>query len=117
MEGENVKMIRPGKGYEINYMKPCITDRKKILAEASLHVGKLGAGELCRLLEAGFENVKCSPKLRAARFNLGGKTVMVFGAKGEKKGWISMNVRLARDGKDVVKTVEKVAEVLRAHKI
>ncbi|MFQ6087082.1 MAG: (Fe-S)-binding protein, partial [Candidatus Bathyarchaeia archaeon] len=101
----------------ITYIHPCITEARKVAAEARLTSGPEGAPDLkygfydplqlCAILSITefFQHVKCSPSLGIGRVNVDDKTVLIY-----KDGRI--NVRKARDKEDAVRTIRRVSRSL-----
>jgi ArsR family metal-binding transcriptional regulator len=63
---------------EIRLSRPCVEDSTRYIAEC--HIGKkLVMEKLCEVLEEkGVRELKCSMKLGVARFDLEGRSVMIY---------------------------------------
>ncbi|MFH1445356.1 MAG: hypothetical protein ABIF08_02650 [Nanoarchaeota archaeon] len=103
-EGES--LLIKSKDYEISFIKPCATTRKKILAEVMLKHG-FKPRALCELISKSkiAKYAKCSEDLGVARIEWEGKTIIVF-ASGE------VSIRRADDKKDAIKTANFIKDIL-----
>jgi len=92
--------------YDINFIKPCVSDRKKFLAEVKLK-RKFAPKTLCEILEKSrlAKYTKCSEDLGIARISLGQKNIIIF-ASGE------ISIRKANDKKDAIDTANFIKSVL-----
>ncbi|MBU1135205.1 MAG: hypothetical protein KKG13_01660 [Nanoarchaeota archaeon] len=104
MNGES--LLVKTKDYELNFIKPCITERKKVLAEVKLRRG-FKPEVLCDIMSKSklAKHTKCSEDLGIARIEWEGKTILVF-ASGE------INIRRADDKEDALKTANFIKDIL-----
>lgn len=104
MEGES--LLIKSKDFELNFIKPCITERKKVLAEVKLRRG-FRPEVLCEIMSKSklAKYTKCSEDLGIARIEWKGKTILVF-ASGE------INIRRAEDKKDALETANFIKDIL-----
>jgi ArsR family metal-binding transcriptional regulator len=63
---------------DIRLSRPCIEDPSRYIAEC--HIGKkVDIGKLCDILRStGAKELKCSVRLGVARFELEGRSVMIY---------------------------------------
>jgi len=105
MKGEESLLVK-SRDYEISFIKPCTSSRKRLLAEVRLRRG-FSPRDLCMILEKARigGTVKCSEDLGVARIEWKGKTVMVF-ASGE------VSIRRAENKKDAIETANFIKDIL-----
>ncbi len=103
--GEEIEVKTPE--YRINFIRPCLTDRKKKMADAKLLGMGIDPKDMVELLMncRQFDNVSYSEKLGVARIEWQGKTIMVFNT-GE------ITIRSAESIEDVKNTVERICSIL-----
>jgi len=103
--GEQITWENPN--YRINFVKPCLTDKKKKMADAKLIDFQMNAKDMCELLinSRQFDNVNFSENLGVARIEWMGKTITLFNT-GE------ITIRSAENLEDVKNTVEKICSIL-----
>ena len=102
------EVIFPKEG--IAYIRPCVTEVGKVMAEANLSfrkISKYGFFDpyvMCEILNYCqiFESIRCSPSLGFAKISYQGKTILLF-----QNGKI--NVRKAKDQEDALDTIHFVS--------
>ncbi len=102
-KGETVIVIRPSR-FRLRYIRPCMTDRQKRMAEVILNTGKMDPCSMCDILSSHFTSVGCSPELGIARVQEGEKIIMVFDSG-------KVVIRQARDEEDILMTAERLADI------
>jgi TATA-box binding protein (TBP) (component of TFIID and TFIIIB) len=102
-KGEVVTIIKPG--YKINFIKPCVTERGKKMAEAFLNVKKLNMDMLFETAKKAFSSVKYSKELGLIRITFNKKAVLIFDSG-------KVVIRRAENERDVIETVEKIAGLI-----
>ncbi|MBI2674815.1 MAG: hypothetical protein HYX24_00015 [Candidatus Aenigmarchaeota archaeon] len=102
-KGETLIVIRHG--FRLNYIKPCMTDRQKRMAEVILNNGRMDPYRMCDTLSKAFDNVRCSPEIGVARIKIGDMNIMVFDSG-------RIVIRQAADDAGIIQIAEKIAALL-----
>lgn len=103
MEGET--LILKSKSYDVQFIRPCETDKGKKMADIQLKIPKpWDMEELFSTLKDNFLSVKYSEKLGTAKAEYAGK-VLIFNLEGK------VTVQKAENEEDVAKTAAYLAEI------
>jgi hypothetical protein len=103
-EGESLIFLR--KEYEIVYMRPCKSDKKKKMASIRLRFRPRKNFHEALKKSNDFEDVRHFPSLGLVKMKLRGKDIMIMHS-GE------INIREAADEEDVIKTADLIVRSLK----
>ena len=107
MKGETLTISKVREGYRLTYIKPCVTDKSRKMAEVMLGLGSPVDPEfMFSRLKAIYPDLGCSKELGLARIKNDGMTLMVF-----SNGRII--VREAKSEADILRHVTEIANALR----
>lgn len=89
--------------YNISLARPCTDDSDKYIAESSFS-RPFSMKKLCQLLKKRVANLKCAEDLGVAKFEIDGKTVMIY-----RNGRIDMrSVKDAADAETIMEKTERL---------
>ncbi len=91
---------------DIRLSRPCIEDPSRYIAEC--HIGKkVDIGKLCDILRGtGAKELKCSVRLGVARFELEGRSVMIY-----QSGRVDIRrIRNTDEAKGVMRQIMDIAK-------
>jgi ArsR family metal-binding transcriptional regulator len=90
---------------EIRLSRPCIDDPTRYIAECNLGK-KVDIGKLCDILrQTGAKELKCSVRLGVARFELEGRSVMLY-----QSGRV--DIRKIKDTGEAAKVMEQIIYII-----
>ncbi len=91
---------------DIRLSRPCIEDPTRYIAEC--HLGKrVDIGKLCNILRGtGAKELKCSVRLGVARFELEGRSVMIY-----QSGRV--DIRRIRSTDEAREVMEQIADMAK----
>ncbi len=90
--------------YKISLARPCTDDPDKYIAESSFSK-PFSMKKLCQLLKKRVANLKCVEDLGVAKFEIDGKTIMIY-----RNGGI--NIRSVKDVADAKIIMEKTERLV-----
>lgn len=91
---------------EIRLSRPCVDDPTRYIAECHLRK-KVIIEKLCDILrQTGAKDLKCSVKLGVARFELGGRSVMLY-----QSGRV--DIRKIKDTGEAAKVMEQIISMIQ----
>lgn len=106
-KGEEITFL--GKGYKVNYIKPCLTDKKNKIVEAKLLNLHVSLRRIYNILKKSglFDKLDISEKIGIVRAYKDSETITIFDA-----GRITF--KKADNEKNVIDTINNLNRLLRA---